>query len=67
MFVFVAGSFRASLADTGRTVVSVYEHKDIVTCLSLSENEGLLATGSRDTTVCLLNTTPSFNLIDRFS
>jgi WD40 repeat protein len=44
-------SFKCSLVESGRTVQSIHQHKDIVTCLALGEQGDVLVTGSRDTTV----------------
>jgi len=44
-------SFRCSVVDTGVNVQSISQHKDIVTCMALSETGDVLVTGSKDTTV----------------
>ncbi|KAI8824082.1 uncharacterized protein EV422DRAFT_305900 [Fimicolochytrium jonesii] len=36
---------------TARTVETIYGHRDIVTCIAISADENIVATGSRDTTV----------------
>jgi len=46
-------SFRVTAIDSGVNVHSVSAHKDIVTCLALSEAGDFLVTGSKDTTVCV--------------
>ncbi|KAI9209022.1 uncharacterized protein BJ171DRAFT_437728 [Polychytrium aggregatum] len=56
-FIFSAGhwdsSFHITAVDSFKTVAIVYGHHDVVTCLALSEDESMLATGSRDTTVII--------------
>lgn len=44
-------SFRCSHIETGYLMHSVSQHKDIVTCMALSETGNILVTGSKDTTV----------------
>ncbi|KAH6597010.1 hypothetical protein BASA50_004768 [Batrachochytrium salamandrivorans] len=58
-FLFVAGScdFSLRLYQLDNTEIklinSVYYHRDVIVCLTLSEDGKYLATGSRDTTVCV--------------
>ena len=44
-------SFKVSSSDSGQTLQSISQHKDIVTCLDITEDGEFVATGSRDTTV----------------
>lgn len=68
---FWDGSFKAVNVDTREVILSVREHKNIVTCLKYTHQkgafpeEGTLVTGSADTTVMTWNMTlvgESFNL-----
>ena len=46
-------TFKLTAVDSGKVVQSVAAHADLVTCLALSDEGRVLATGSRDGTVCV--------------
>ncbi|CAA6657804.1 unnamed protein product [Spirodela intermedia] len=48
-------SFQVISLHDGRTVQSVRQHKDVVSCVSVTSDGSILATGSYDTTVMLWN------------
>lgn len=62
-FIFSCGhwdnSFRCSHLETGDLEASISAHKDIVTCMAISQPGDILVTGSKDTTVMLWELDPS--------
>ena len=48
---FWDGSFKVSALESGRTVQSVAVHSDVVTCLGWERGEGLLVSGSADSSL----------------
>ena len=55
-------SFKASLVDSSKQTQSIVKHKDIVTCLALTNDGKLLITGSKDTTSMIWEVSTKNNL-----
>ncbi|KAF0852430.1 conserved mitochondrial BEACH domain-containing protein [Andalucia godoyi] len=53
------GSFKCAVVVSGQLVQSMWRHRDLVTCLSVSRDSRTLVTGSRDTTVMVWDIFPT--------
>ncbi|KAH9329817.1 hypothetical protein KI387_001925, partial [Taxus chinensis] len=58
-------SFRVISLNDGRTVQSIRQHKELVTCVSVATDGSIVVTGSHDTTVMVWEVIPSTRTVNK--
>ncbi|XP_057837661.2 BEACH domain-containing protein B isoform X1 [Cryptomeria japonica] len=60
-------SFKVIALNDGRTVQSIRQHKELVTCVSVATDGSIVVTGSHDTTVMVWEVLPSTRIVNKKS